>query len=234
MSWIATLIGLGAGVLVGYLLARRFDDAGRRARSLEQELERAREEHAAYRREVGDHFARTASAVNQLTDSYRNVHRELREGAHALCDNGIAEAALAFDSSRLIATAPEDDPATDTSEDAATEASAPEAPESHRAETPPDAESAASDSTADAVDAPEPGPADAGKPPSTGEAAAPEAKAADTEAADTGADDETPWNPSPGGASWTPAEAVEADDSPRQPRDYAEEGAADGSRATRH
>ena len=102
MSWFYALIGLALGGLAGYLLARRFGDSAQRAAELQKELDRAREEHASYRRDVSDHFAKTAVAVNQLTESYRDVHQQLSEGARALCDNAAAETALAFDQSRLI------------------------------------------------------------------------------------------------------------------------------------
>ena len=52
-------------------------------------------------------------AVNQLTEDYRTVHQQLRDGARRLCDNAAAETALAFDQSRLIGSDPIDNPATD-------------------------------------------------------------------------------------------------------------------------
>ncbi len=102
MSWIIALLTLVVGALAGYFLSRRFGDTQTQVRALQADLDSEREEHAAYRREVSEHFTRTALAVNQLTDSYRSVHQQLSEGAHALCDNAAAETALAFDQSRLI------------------------------------------------------------------------------------------------------------------------------------
>jgi len=102
LSWIIALVALTAGLGAGYYLARHFGDSQQRERTLQAELDQAREEHATYRHEVSEHFTRTALAVNQLTESYRSVHQHLSEGAHALCDNAAAEAALAFDQSPLI------------------------------------------------------------------------------------------------------------------------------------
>ncbi|HEY5719813.1 MAG TPA: DUF1043 family protein [Gammaproteobacteria bacterium] len=93
-------IGLAAGMLLTYLLGA----GGRTARQLREELAQARSEHAAYRREVTEHFTRTATAVNRLTESYREVHEQLRSGAQRLCDDSAAETALAFDQSKLIGT----------------------------------------------------------------------------------------------------------------------------------
>jgi len=107
MSWILALLLLAVGGALGYFAARRFDASTRRVAELSEALEREREEHAAYRREVSEHFTRTAHAVNTLTESYRTVHRHLSEGARQLCDDTAAETALAFDTSRLISeTAP--------------------------------------------------------------------------------------------------------------------------------
>ena len=102
MSWIIALLTLVVGALAGYFLSRHFGDTQLQVRALQADLDTEREEHAAYRREVSEHFTRTALAVNQLTESYRSVHQQLSEGAHALCDNAAAETALAFDQSRLI------------------------------------------------------------------------------------------------------------------------------------
>jgi len=106
MSWILALLLLAVGGAVGYFAARRFDAGARRVAELNETLEREREEHVAYRREVNDHFTRTAQAVNTLTESYRSVHRHLSEGARRLCDDDAAETALAFDTSRLIGETP--------------------------------------------------------------------------------------------------------------------------------
>jgi hypothetical protein len=91
-------IGLAAGLLLNRLLSR----GQRKLRDLERQLTAAHEEHAAYRKEVSEHFTRTALAVNQLTENYRAVHAHLRDGAQRLCDTPRAETALAFDASRLI------------------------------------------------------------------------------------------------------------------------------------
>lgn len=159
MSWILALLALVAGLVAGHLLSRRFDDARQQARALQAELDQARAEQAAYRREVSDHFARTAQAVNQLTASYRTVHQQLSEGARTLCANGGAETALAFDAARLIdrpaepSAVPE---ATPPTADAGAEPAPAPASEAAAAETTSAAEPTAADPAAEAAAAPEP------------------------------------------------------------------------------
>jgi uncharacterized membrane-anchored protein YhcB (DUF1043 family) len=201
LSWLFALIGLALGSLAGYLLARHFGDSAQRATALEKELERARTEHAEYRREVSDHFAKTAVAVNQLTDSYRNVHQQLSDGARALCDNAAAETALAFDQSRLI-----DAPASESS--AQTEPAQPEATSSDTAED---------DSVEPrSADTPDPKEAD-----HAGEASA-AAVEDEVQAAETAG--VTASDPAErGGASWTPATPAADSEPVTPPRDYADE-----------
>jgi hypothetical protein len=159
LSWILALLALVAGLVAGHLLSRRFDDARQQARALQAELDQARAEQAAYRREVSDHFARTAQAVNQLTASYRTVHQQLSEGARTLCDQAGAETALAFDAARLIdrpvvpPTAPE---ATPPTANAGAEPAPAPASETTAAETTSTTEPTAADPAAETAAVPEP------------------------------------------------------------------------------
>lgn len=216
MSWLFALIGLALGGLAGYLLARRFGDSEQRASALQQELDAAREEHAAYRREVSDHFAKTAVAVNQLTESYRSVHQQLSDGAHALCDNAAAETALAFDQSRLIDAPDADTPSGVSSAD------------SDDTPSEPDARTPGEPTVEEAAQAPEPDESSAAQTTSPAETTTESEPESETDpvAPRAGNEDEEPQGPSEsGGASWTPASSTEASEPPRPPRDYAEEEA---------
>lgn len=207
MSWFYALIGLALGGLAGYLLARRFGDSAQRAAELQKELDRAREEHASYRRDVSDHFAKTAVAVNQLTESYRDVHQQLSEGARALCDNAAAETALAFDQSRLI-DAPVAEPHGTADGDAPETSLEQPSPEPMETAVPAQAE----EDTGPARD--EHGP----------EHAAPAADA-EPESARPQAEEQDAA-PAQGGASWTPVTSPEPPETPEAvspPRDYAED-----------
>lgn len=102
VDWIITAVALLSGVAAGMLLMHLTGNRDRQLKQLREALEQERREHAAYRREVSDHFSRTAVAVNRMTESYRSVHEELRAGAAALCDNAAAELVLASDEALLI------------------------------------------------------------------------------------------------------------------------------------
>ncbi|MFC2304373.1 MAG: YhcB family protein [Cardiobacterium hominis] len=54
--------------------------------TLRQEYEALKKTFADYRNNVSNHFAKTADAVDQLTDSYKNVYNHLSAGARALMD----------------------------------------------------------------------------------------------------------------------------------------------------
>lgn len=72
---------------VGFILGRTNNSDLKRQNQLSKELQEAHTELADYKERVNLHFADTATAVNQLTESYRLVHQELAKGAQTLCDD---------------------------------------------------------------------------------------------------------------------------------------------------
>ncbi|QIB66598.1 YhcB family protein [Kineobactrum salinum] len=78
---ISLLIGIGAGVLLG----RRLSADGQRLRESELKLDQVTQAKRAYEEEVVEHFSQTARLLNNLTDSYRDVHNHLASGAETLC-----------------------------------------------------------------------------------------------------------------------------------------------------
>ena len=56
------------------------------AETLRKERDALKQSYARFRSSVNSHFARTADAVDQLTDSYKNVFNQLSEGAQHLMD----------------------------------------------------------------------------------------------------------------------------------------------------
>ncbi|MEH6580392.1 MAG: DUF1043 family protein [Halioglobus sp.] len=75
------LIGLGLGSLLG----RSMSPQGKKNRELEHKLDEALQEKKAYEDQVVEHFSNTAGLLNNLTESYRDVHNHLAMGASALC-----------------------------------------------------------------------------------------------------------------------------------------------------
>jgi uncharacterized membrane-anchored protein YhcB (DUF1043 family) len=86
-DWFFWLVLLLLGLGIGFLLGRHNNSDLKRQNQLSEQLQAAHTEMAEYKEEVNLHFADTAAAVNQLTDSYRNVHEQLAKGAQSLCDD---------------------------------------------------------------------------------------------------------------------------------------------------
>lgn len=91
---IGVVVGLAAGLLLASLLPRFTGDAARDREAAKRE--------AAYRREVADHFVRTAQLVNRLTDSYKEVFDHLREGAGKLVDEDTLRQRLAHEEDKNV------------------------------------------------------------------------------------------------------------------------------------
>lgn len=91
--WIVTLVALGIGALIGFLLGRAGGGSSRE-QELVDELDTARSELDSYKRKVSEHFEQTAELVNGLTDQYRKVHQHLASSAETLCPELPAAAAL--------------------------------------------------------------------------------------------------------------------------------------------
>ena len=86
-DWFFWLVLLLLGLGMGFLLGRNNNSDLKRQNELSNQLQTAHTEMAEYKEQVNLHFADTAAAVNQLTDSYRNVHEQLAKGAQSLCDD---------------------------------------------------------------------------------------------------------------------------------------------------
>ena len=73
------------GLLFGYLLGRRTSTATQKYREVERKLDQVLQDKKVYEDEVVEHFTETAKLLNNLTDSYRDVHNHLAKGAGTLC-----------------------------------------------------------------------------------------------------------------------------------------------------
>jgi len=91
LYWIigAGLAGLASGALITWLISRKTMKS-KPYRELEQQ-------HTELRDNVTEHFVKTASLVNQMTDSYKAVFEQLQEGASQLLDEETLRQRLAHD-----------------------------------------------------------------------------------------------------------------------------------------
>lgn len=113
MTWLNALAIFAAGAVSGALLLYVLLPARRQYGRLMRERDEARKALNDYRRQVDHHFVRTAELVNQLTESYRQVHEHLSSGARDLCSE--AGRRLASDASLDALSA--EDTATETAAD---------------------------------------------------------------------------------------------------------------------
>ena len=73
------------GLIVGLLLGRRTSKGGKKHRDIALKLDQVMQDKKAYEAEVVEHFTETAQLLNNLTESYRDVHNQLAQGAEKLC-----------------------------------------------------------------------------------------------------------------------------------------------------
>ena len=97
------------GVIIGYLASKKMGASLKDQALLQQQIEELQNQQQNYRSEVSDHFAETAQLFNQLTNSYRNVHNHLAEGAQKLAGESDTNTLAALsDESRSALTAEND------------------------------------------------------------------------------------------------------------------------------
>lgn len=96
--WSLLLVALFLGLVSGFLLSYLWLNQDARARSLQNELERTREELREYKQKVNQHFQKTAQLFEDMTERYRDVYRHLAASSQELC--GEQPAALQNPDSR--------------------------------------------------------------------------------------------------------------------------------------
>jgi uncharacterized membrane-anchored protein YhcB (DUF1043 family) len=84
------LITVTAICAISFIIGRLTSVGRKDVKRLETELDQSREELKKYRSQVTSHFQETARRVNAMTESYRNVHEHLAQGAQSLCDKSDA------------------------------------------------------------------------------------------------------------------------------------------------
>lgn len=107
MFELSTLIATGVGGLIGgcvigALLARTMHPQEQQNRELETRLQQAEDKLNNYQHEVTEHFAETSQLVNNLTQSYKEVHEFLANGALKLTNPDISRQIIEAGDGKLI------------------------------------------------------------------------------------------------------------------------------------
>mgnify|MGYP001823750790 CR=1 FL=1 len=84
------LLGVGIavgllGLFLGWTAGKRASADARKHRELTLKLDRVMQDKKTYEDDVVEHFTETAKLLNSLTESYREVHNHLAQGANGLC-----------------------------------------------------------------------------------------------------------------------------------------------------
>lgn len=98
-SLISLLAGAGIGAFLLYLFRAQVY-----SRELEQRLYEAENTLQSYQRDVAEHFAQTSQLVNNLTQSYRDVHEHLANSALKLATPAISRQILESANATLLGT----------------------------------------------------------------------------------------------------------------------------------
>lgn len=85
----AGIIGFLLGALIVWLIGRIRNE--RKGGHLQKTYDELKQSHADYKRQVNNHFTRTADAVDNLTQSYQEVFSHLSVGAEQLMDKETLE-----------------------------------------------------------------------------------------------------------------------------------------------
>ena len=114
LAIVLAIICLAGGGLLGFLLGRGGGKQKQRAEALEQEFE-------DYKRNVTEHFGKTAEHFQSIGRQYRELYEHMASGASSLCEEDD-RTRLAFPSLLTIEAVAETNPVTEPALDAAPQA----------------------------------------------------------------------------------------------------------------
>lgn len=91
---IIAAVALVIGIIIGTVLNRTVSPEATKSRALESRLQETEQKLTDYQQEVTEHFADTAKLVNNLTQSYKDVHEHLATNALRLANVDISRQLL--------------------------------------------------------------------------------------------------------------------------------------------
>jgi len=95
------LVSLVIGLVIGTLFGRTLSGATKQRRTLTEELRQKDDELKTYQHKVTEHFMTTSELVNNLTQSYKEVHQHLADSAMTLTNPEVSNKLLEAGSGNL-------------------------------------------------------------------------------------------------------------------------------------
>jgi hypothetical protein len=83
-------VSLIVGLAVGAWLINKLSPSQQNRKALEKHIQKLQRQQQDYQDEVNQHFSKTAELLNQMTESYRDVHNHLAKSASQLTSHGIS------------------------------------------------------------------------------------------------------------------------------------------------
>ena len=99
---IIALVCAAIGAAVGFLTGSKLSATPQKTRELEKHLHEKQDEIKSYQREVTEHFTETSQRLQQLAESYKDIHNHLAQGADKLSGQGTGNAAPIIEKLSLI------------------------------------------------------------------------------------------------------------------------------------
>lgn len=84
MTWEYALIGLVVGIIIGALAMRFGNRKLRQQKTLQDELEKSKTDLDQYRRELVNHFARSAELLDNMAKDYRQLYQHMATSSNNL------------------------------------------------------------------------------------------------------------------------------------------------------
>ena len=75
------------GGLLGSLLYHILISSKYRSGKVAEQLDELQREFVDYKEKVSDHFTSTAHLINKMTETYKDVHEHMANGAESLCED---------------------------------------------------------------------------------------------------------------------------------------------------
>ena len=104
---ITAVAALLVGTAIGAILVKSLHPQEQQNREMENRLKNAEESLKDYQQEVSEHFAETSQLVNNLTQSYKEVHEHLANSALNLTNPDISRQLIDAGDGKLISNSAE-------------------------------------------------------------------------------------------------------------------------------